>query len=78
MQMSLPFIREAHSRSSKKPPSADFLTRVAPFAYEPSARRAANGDRNPLLRKGSETTAHVAGFGLQVGGLRPSYTSGVI
>ena len=51
------------------------MTSYAPFAYEPTARRAANGDRNPLLRKGSETTAHVAGFGLAIGGLRPSNTS---
>ena len=28
-----------------------------------------------MLRKGSETTAHVAGFGLAIGGLRPSNTS---
>ena len=51
------------------------MTRFAPFAYEPSARRAANGDRKPLLRKGSETTARVAGFGLAIGGVRPSNTS---
>ena len=63
-------------RSSKNTPAAAFLTSFAPFAYEPTARRAANGDRNPLLRKGSETTAHVAGFGLTVRGLRPSDTSG--
>ena len=47
-------------RSSKNTPSAAFLTRFAPFAYEPTARRAANGDRNPLLRKGSETTGRVS------------------
>ncbi|MBO5502185.1 MAG: hypothetical protein J6A48_09210, partial [Clostridia bacterium] len=29
----------------------------------------------PLLRKGSETTVHAAGFGLTIGGLRPSNTS---
>ena len=29
-----------------------------------------------MLRKGSETTAHVAGFGFAVRGLRPSNTSG--
>ena len=28
-----------------------------------------------MLRKGSETTAHVAGFGLAIRGLRPSDTS---
>ncbi|MBE5800909.1 MAG: hypothetical protein E7319_01310 [Clostridiales bacterium] len=59
----------------KKLASGDFLTTFAPFAYEPTARRAANGDRNPLLRNGSETTAHVAGFGLTIGGVRPSDTS---
>ena len=48
---------------------------IAPFAYEPTARRAANSDRNPLLRKGSETTVHAAGFGSTIGGLRPSDTS---
>jgi len=37
-----------------------FFNELAPFAYEPSARRAANGDRNPLLRKGSETTGRVS------------------
>jgi len=62
-------------RSSKNTPSAAFLTRFAPFAYEPTARRAANGDRNPLLRKGSETTVHAAGFGVAIRGLRPSDTS---
>ena len=61
--------------SSKNTPAAAVLTSYAPFAYEPSARRAANGDRNPLLRKGSETTAHVAGFGFEVRGLRPDHTS---
>jgi len=66
---------ETGLRSSKNTPAAAFLTSYAPFAYEPTARRAANGDRNPLLRKGSETTAHVAGFGLAIGGLRPSNTS---
>ncbi len=68
-------VRDGLSRSSKKPPTADFLTRFAPFAYEPTARRAANADRNPLLRKGSETTVHAAGFGLTIRGLRPSDTS---
>ncbi len=48
---------------------------IAPFTYEPSARRAANGDKKPLLRKGSETTAHVAGFRLAIRGLQPSDTS---
>ena len=28
-----------------------------------------------MLRKGSETTVHAAGFGLAIGGLRPSNTS---
>ncbi len=60
-------------RSSKN--SGDFLTTHAPFAYEPAAHRAANGDRNPLLRKGSETTVYAAGFGLIIRGLRPSDTS---
>ena len=91
----------------KKHAAAAFLTSYAPFAYEPTARRATSGDRNPLLRKGSETTGrvhvanrgartarsapqsrspkptegwvwaamHVAGFGLAIGGLRPSNTS---
>ena len=59
----------------KKHACGGFFDEFAPFAYEPLARRAANGDRNPLLRKGSETTAHVAGFGLAIGGLRPSNTS---
>ena len=45
--------------SSKNTPTAAFLTTIAPFAYEPTARRAANSDRNPLLRKGSETTGRV-------------------
>ena len=67
---------DAHFRSSKNTPTAAFLTSAAPFAYEPTARRAANGDRNPLLRKGSETTVHAAGFGLAIRGLRPSDTSG--
>jgi len=31
--------------------------------------------KETLLRKASEPTAHVAGFGLKVGGLRPSDTS---
>jgi len=31
--------------------------------------------KETLLRKASEPTAHVAGFGLEVGGLRPSDTS---
>ena len=53
-----------------------FFNEVAPFAWEPAAPRAATGDRNPVLRKGSETTAHVAGFGFAVRGLRPSNTSG--
>ena len=93
--------------SSKNTPAAAFLTSFAPLANEPTARRAANGDRNPLLRTGSETTGrvseanrgariarsapqsrspkptegwvwaaiHVAGFGLAIGGLRPSNTS---
>ena len=37
-----------------------FFNEFAPFAYEPSARRAANGDRKPLLRKGSETAGRVS------------------
>ena len=77
------YIKEAASvamqllSSSKKHACGDFFDDFAPFAYEPAARRAANGDRNPLLRKGSETTAHVAGFGLAIRGLRPSDTSRV-
>jgi len=39
------------------------------------ARRAANGVRKALLRKASEPTAHVAGFGTRVEGLRPSDTT---
>jgi len=31
--------------------------------------------KETLLRKASEPTAHVAGFGLKVGGLRPSDAS---
>jgi len=54
-----------------------FFNENAPFAYEPAARRAASGDRNPLLRKDSETAVHAAGFGLAVRGLRPSDTSKV-
>ena len=38
-------------------------------------RRAAAILSKPMLRKGSETTAHVAGFGLVIRGLRPSDTS---
>ena len=30
--------------------------------------------KETLLRKASESTAHVAGFGIQLGGLRPSET----
>jgi len=48
-----------------------FFNELAPFAYEPSARRAANGDRNPLLRKGSETAVHAAGFGKPSEGCAP-------
>ena len=54
-----------------------FFNEYAPFAYEPAARRTANGDRNSLLRKGSETAVHAAGFSLAVRGLRPSDTSKV-
>jgi len=39
------------------------------------ALAAANTVRKSLLRKDSEPTAHVAGFGTRVGGLRPSDTS---
>jgi len=40
-----------------------------------TARRAANGVRKALLRKAAEPTAHVAGFGTRIRGLRPSDTS---
>ena len=79
---------EENKKQTKKPPGwaaqivekhayGGFFNENAPFAYEPAARRAANGDRNPLLRKGSETAVHAAGFGLTVRGLRPSDTSQV-
>ncbi len=52
-----------------------FPPKVAPFAYSPTARRAANGVRKALLRKAAGPTAHVAGPGIKIGGLRPSDTS---
>lgn len=65
------------SQVVKKLACGDFFDKFAPFAYEPTTPRAASGDRNPLLREGSETTVHAAGFGLAVRGLRPSNISGV-
>ena len=48
-----------------------FPTRVAPFAY---SLRSPGGERRKetLLRKASETGVHAAGFGIRLGGLRPS------
>jgi len=40
-----------------------------------AASGTANGVRKALLRKAAEPTAHVAGFGTRVRGLRPSNTS---
>jgi len=40
-----------------------------------AASGTANGVRKALLRKAAEPTAHVAGFGTRVRGLRPSDTS---
>jgi len=59
----------------KSSPAAIFSAEIAPFAYSPMARRAANGVRKALLRKATEPTAHVAGLGTRIGGLRPSNTS---
>ena len=38
----------------------------------PSAAPGGGRRKETLLRKASESTAHVAGFGMQLGGLRPS------
>ena len=51
-----------------------FPPEIAPFACSPTARRAANGVRKALQSKASEPTAHVAGLGIRVRGLRPSDT----
>ena len=53
-------MKRPSSKIVEKHAFGGFFNELAPFAYEPSARRAANGDRNPLLRKGSETTGRVS------------------
>ena len=63
------------SERRKSSPEAIFSDGNAPFAYSPTARRAANGVRKALLRKATEPTAQVAGLGTRVGGLRPSDAS---
>ena len=71
---------EEHSSASQiveKHAFGGFFNEFAPFAYEPTARRAANGDRNPLLRKGSETAVHAAGFGRPSEGCAPPIPPGV-
>ena len=60
-------LRQRGLRSLKNTPAAAFSTRFALFAREPVAPREEN--RNPLLRKGSVSAAHVAGNGLKVRGL---------
>ena len=53
----------------KSPPVAAFSAKT----HFPCAFGAAGETcKETLLRKASESTAHVAGFGIQLGGLRPS------
>ena len=49
--------------------------RKALFACSPAARRAAKSVRKALLCKAAETDVHAAGFGMKIGGLRPSDAS---
>ncbi len=54
---------QAGPQTADKTPCGIFVGNFAPPAYSPTARRAAGSVRNALLRKASETAAHVAGFG---------------
>ena len=59
----------AASACRKSSPAAIFSDRTRfPCAFS----AAGETRRETLLRKASESTAHVAGFGIQLGGLRPS------
>lgn len=53
-----------------------FLTTLCRLPGEPTAPRAANGDRNSLLRKGFVSAVHAARNGSAVGGPQPSNTAG--
>ena len=71
------FIRKSggHTPSAcrKSSPAAIFSDRTRfPCAFS----AAGETRRETLLRKASESTAHVAGFGIQLGGLRPSEPTG--
>ena len=53
----------------KRPPQAAFSDKTRfPCAFGAAGETC----KETLLRKASESTAHVAGFGMQLGGLRPS------
>ena len=62
-------------RCQKSSPNGELFCREAHFACSPAARRAVKSVRKALLRKAAETGVHAAGFGMKIGGLRPSDAS---
>ena len=55
--------------------TVNLFCREALFACSPSAGQAAKHIREALLRKAAETDVRAAGFGIKIGGLRPSDTT---
>ena len=53
-----------------------FSTGLRRFPLAPAGLPGGKRRKETLLRKASESTAHVAGFGIQLGGLRPSEPTG--
>ena len=66
-------VAERGSACRKSPPAAAFSAKTRfPCAFGAAGETC----KETLLRKASESTAHVAGFGIQLGGLRPSEPPG--
>ena len=61
------------SACRKSPPAAAFSAKTR---FPCACGAAGETCKETLLRKASESTAHVAGFGIQLGGLRPSEPPG--